>query len=98
MNYLFDAVSRVNSTLSDYVLVILLAGTGIFFTCRTRFVQIRCFAEGWKNLFAKVSKSNDPNKKQLTPFQALATAVAAQVGTGNIVGAYTYLAVPGSVL
>ncbi len=87
MDLLLDIVSKINSTLSDYVLIILLTGTGIFFTCRTRFVQVRCFVEGWKNVFAKnKAKSGDPDK-QLSSFQALATAVAAQVGTGNIVGA-----------
>ena len=87
MQSLLETVSKINSSLSDYVLVILLVGTGIFFTFRTRFVQVRCFAEGWKNIFAKISGSKDEKKEQLSSFQALATAVAAQVGTGNIVGA-----------
>lgn len=83
MDNLLDAVSRINGSLSDYVLIFLLAGTGMFFTFRTRFVQVRCFAEGWKNLFSRLSGGNGG----LSSFQALATAVAAQVGTGNIVGA-----------
>ena len=82
-----QAVSDVNSCLSDYVLTILLAGIGIFFTFRTRFVQIRCFAEGWKNAFGKFSLHGNQQKAGLSSFQALTAAIAAQVGTGNIVGA-----------
>ena len=46
---LLPLISKINSSLSDYVLTILLAGAGIYFTCRTRFIQIRCFKEGVKN-------------------------------------------------
>ena len=80
-------VSDINNYLSDYVLTILLVGIGIFFTFKTRFVQIRCFAEGWKNAFGKFSLHGDQKKAGLSSFQALTAAVAAQVGTGNIVGA-----------
>lgn len=44
-------VSTINGYLSNYVLLFLLVGTGLFFTIRTRFVQIRCFAEGWRRMF-----------------------------------------------
>ncbi len=81
---LLNIVATANSYISTYVLVILLVGVGIFFTFRTRFVQIRCFGEGFKRLFGKGSTTN---RGALSPFQALTTAIAAQVGTGNIVGA-----------
>ena len=87
MESLLKAVSSVNSYLSDYVLITLLAGAGIYFTVRTRFVQVRCFAEGWRKAFGNFSLHGKSNSNGLSPFQALATAVAAQVGTGNIVGA-----------
>ena len=80
-------VSQINSSLSDYVLIILLTGTGIYFTIRTKFIQVRCFGEGWRNIFSKLSRQTSNQKGSLNSFQALATAVAAQVGTGNIVGA-----------
>ena len=51
MDTLQNIVSLVNEYLSDYVLIILLVGAGLFFTIRTRFVQIRCFGEGLKNTF-----------------------------------------------
>lgn len=80
-------VTLINSSLSDYVLLFLLAGIGIFYTIRTGFVQVRCFKEGWKNSFAKFSLHGKNNSSGFSSFQALSTAVAAQVGTGNIVGA-----------
>ncbi|MBQ7404357.1 MAG: sodium:alanine symporter family protein [Lentisphaeria bacterium] len=87
MEMLLDAVSKINSCLSDYILTILLVGVGLFFTIKTRFVQVRCFREGWRNAFRKLSLHGEKNENGLSPYQALATAVAAQVGTGNIVGA-----------
>ena len=80
-------VQTINAYLSDYILIILLVGTGLFFTFKTRFVQVRCFKEGWKAVFGNVKLLGDRQSSGLSSFQALATAVAAQVGTGNIVGA-----------
>ena len=82
-----EVVSTINSYLSNYVLLILLVGTGLFFSIRTRFVQFRCFAEGWRRLFAGFSLRGGKQGGGMSSFQALATAIAAQVGTGNIVGA-----------
>ena len=87
MDFLYKVVSTVNTYLTDYILIFLLVGTGIFFTIRTRFVQVRCFGEGMKSVFGKISLHGKGHGGNLTSFQALATAVAAQVGTGNIVGA-----------
>ena len=87
MEYLLKVVSQINACLSDYVLVFLLVGAGIFFTIRTRFVQVRCFVEGWQRAFGKIRSKAQSSGNAFSPFQALATAVAAQVGTGNIVGA-----------
>ena len=85
-SFLLPIVQTINTYMSDYVLIFLLVGIGLFYTIRTRFVQIRCFGEGMKRVFGGIfSKKN--NKSGLSSFQALATAIAAQVGTGNIVGA-----------
>ena len=81
------AVQTVNAYLSDYILIFLLVGIGIFYTIRTRFVQVRCFGEGMKKVFGNLSFKGGKQKSGLSSFQALATAIAAQVGTGNIVGA-----------
>ncbi len=84
---LFPIVAQINEYLSNYILIALLVGVGVWYTFKTRFVQIRCFYEGIKNTFGKIHIFDKTEKKSMTSFQALATAVAAQVGTGNIVGA-----------
>ena len=91
MQALLDAalkvVKTINMYLSDYILIILLIGLGLFFTVKTKFVQIRCFGEGCRNVFGTLSLNGKSKGKGISSFQAFATAVAAQVGTGNIVGA-----------
>ena len=86
-NFLLDIVKNINTYLSDYILIILLVGTGLFYSIKTRFVQVRCFGEGMKKVFGGLSLRGGKGKSGLSSFQALATAIAAQVGTGNIVGA-----------
>ena len=84
---MLDVVKTINGYLSDYILIILLVGTGVFFSIRTGFVQVRCFGEGCRRFFGSISLKGGRQESGLSSFQALATAVAAQVGTGNIVGA-----------
>ena len=84
---LLPIVNTVNDYMSDYILFFLLVGIGLFYTIRTRFVQVRCFGEGMKKVFGGLSLKGGKQKGGLSSFQALATAIAAQVGTGNIVGA-----------
>ena len=84
---LLPIVQTINAYLSDYVLVVLLLGCGLYFSIRTKFVQVRCFGEGMKNVFGKLSLKGGKQGGGMSSFQALATAIAAQVGTGNIVGA-----------
>ena len=87
MDTLLKIVQTVNLYLSDYILIIMLLGCGIYFTIRTRFVQIRCFGEGMRNVFGNFSLHGGKQERGMSSFQALTTAIAAQVGTGNIVGA-----------
>ena len=84
---LLSLVQTINSYLSDYVLVILLLGVGLWYSIRTGFVQIRYFGYGMKKTFGELSLSGKKHAAGMSSFQALATAIAAQVGTGNIVGA-----------
>ena len=84
---LLQLVQTVNSYLSDYVLVILLIAVGLWYSIRTKFVQIRYFKEGMKNVFGNLTLRGKRHETGMSSFQALATAIAAQVGTGNIVGA-----------
>ena len=83
---LLEIVQTINSYLSDYILVALLIGVGLWYTVRTRFVQIRCFGEGMRKVFGSLSLRGGRHEHGMSSFQALATAIAAQVGTGNIVG------------
>ncbi|MDY4194751.1 MAG: sodium:alanine symporter family protein, partial [Bariatricus sp.] len=73
--------------LSDYILVFLLVAVGLWYTIKTRFVQVRCFGAGLKKIFGDISFKGGAHGGGMSSFQAVATAIAAQVGTGNIVGA-----------
>ena len=84
---LLNIVNTVNTYLSDYILVILLIAVGLWFSIKTRFVQVRCFGEGMGKVFGNLKLFGDKHDSGMSSFQALATAIAAQVGTGNIVGA-----------
>ena len=84
---LLDIVVTINGYLSDYVLLILLIDIGQFYTIRTKFIQVRCFPEAMKRAFGGISFKGGKHEGGISAFQALATAIAAQVGTGNIVGA-----------
>ena len=85
--FLLPKVQLINSYLADYILIILLVGAGLFFTFKTKFVQIRYFGQGMKKVFGGIKLFGGKQSGGLSSFQALATAIAAQVGTGNIVGA-----------
>lgn len=87
MEALLNVVRTVNSYLSDYILIVLLIGVGLMFSFKTKFVQVRCFGEGMRKVFGKINLNGGKQESGLSSFQALATAIAAQVGTGNIVGA-----------
>ena len=84
---LFPIVCKINEYLSNYILVFLLLGIGFWYSIKTRFVQLRCFKEGWNSVFGNLSLRGKKHDSGMSSFQALATAIAAQVGTGNIVGA-----------
>lgn len=84
---LYPIVANINVYLSNYILVFLLIGVGLWYSIKTRFVQVRCFGEGMKKVFGNLSLRGGKQEHGMSSFQALATAIAAQVGTGNIVGA-----------
>ena len=84
---LYPIACKINEYLSNYILVFLLLGIGFWYSIKTRFVQIRCFKEGWNSVFGNLSLNGKKHESGMSSFQALATAIAAQVGTGNIVGA-----------
>ena len=88
--YLMTVVSAVNSFLWDWALLILLLGTGVYFTIRLRFIQVRKFGAAFRLMFRGFSlRGEKAGASGMSSFQSLATAIAAQVGTGNIAGAAT---------
>lgn len=92
MEMIASIVELVNKFLWDYALLILLLGTGIFYTFTLKFIQVRKFGTGMKKMFGDFSLHGKSSENGLSSFQALATAIAAQVGTGNIAGAATAIA------
>ena len=84
---LYPIVVKINEYLSSYILIVLLVAVGLWYTIKTRFVQVRYFGAGMKKVFGSLSLKGGAQKQGMSSFQALATAIAAQVGTGNIIGA-----------
>lgn len=85
-----EIVAKINEFLWGNFLIILLLGTGIYFTFKLNFIQLRKFSEGIKQVTGSVNlKGKSADKNGMSSFQALATAIAAQVGTGNLAGAAT---------
>lgn len=100
MDQLAGVVSKISDVVWNGMLLYLLVGTGLIFTIRTRFVQVRKFGEGWRRLFGNFSlRGTKAGKEGMSSFQALTTAIAAQVGTGNITGCATalYSGGPGAI-
>lgn len=92
METVLSLVTKINDLLWNSVLLVLLCGTGIYFTIRLKFIQVCKLGEGMKLVFGNIHlKDNKKKEGEMSPFQALATAVAAQVGTGNLTGAATAL-------
>ncbi|MFI8415101.1 alanine/glycine:cation symporter family protein [Serratia sp. NPDC078593] len=77
-----DLINFINNILWGSVLIYLLLGTGIYFTLRTRFIQIRHFG----HMFSVLKNSNKSDSAGISSFQALCTTLAARVGTGNLTG------------
>ena len=99
MEFVTKVVECVNTFLWDYALLILLLGAGIIYSFSLKFIQVRKFGAGMKALFGNFSLHGGKGENGLSSFQALTTAIAAQVGTGNIAGAATAIASggPGSI-
>lgn len=81
MDFIGNLLSSISSFLYTYILVILLIGAGLYFTFRTRFVQVRHFKEA-----LKISTEKATDKNSTSSFQALMVSTASRVGTGNVVG------------
>ena len=89
-----EILGKVNDWMYTYLLLFLLVGTGIYFTIRTRCVQLRFLKESFRVLKEKGQEEN--GKKQVSSFQALMISTASRVGTGNIAGIATAIAAGGA--
>ena len=69
MEAVLQVVQRINFYLSDYILVFLLIGTGLYFSVRTRFVQVRCFGEGMRSVFGEFNMRAVGRRGGCPPFR-----------------------------
>lgn len=95
METLQHIINAVNDVLWTYVLIAMLLGCAVYFTWRTRFVQFRNLREMVRLLTEGTPKSSD-GRRQVSSFQAFAVSIASRVGTGNLAGVATAIAVGGA--
>jgi AGCS family alanine or glycine:cation symporter len=85
-----EAIKQINSAINGFVwgpiMLALLVGTGVYISVVTGFKQFTKFGYMWKNTFGKIFQKTEAGKGEITPFQAVSTALASTVGTGNIAG------------
>jgi len=96
---LSEIITKVDDFAWGPWLLVLLVGTGIYLSIRVGFIQFGRFGYAMKNTLGKIFKKQDAGEGEITPFQAVTTALAATVGTGNIAGVTGAIAVggPGAV-
>lgn len=98
-----ERLMEINGIINEFVwgppMLFLLVGTGVYLTLRTKFFSITKMGYILKNTFLKMFKKSHAGEGEVTPFQAVATALAATVGTGNIAGVATaiFIGGPGAV-
>ena len=98
MDILNSWIGAINDILWSYILIIMLLGCALWFTLKTRFVQFRMIKEMIKLLADSTEKTKN-GEKHISSFQAFAVSLASRVGTGNLAGVATAIAVggPGAV-
>ncbi|NIR58469.1 MAG: sodium:alanine symporter family protein [Gammaproteobacteria bacterium] len=100
MEQLNELLQTISGYLWTPVMLILLLGTGLYLTIGLRVMPVRRLGYGFRMLFAGRDPAVQKGEGEITPFQALMTALSATIGTGNIAGVATaiYLGGPGAVL
>lgn len=100
---MLEVISKINGSVNNFIwgipAMICIVGVGIFLTVRTRFIQVRKFSSAMKNTIGKIFDRKTAREGTMSPFQAVCTALAGTVGTGNIAGVAGALALggPGAV-
>ncbi len=99
MEFFMELNSKINSIVWGPPFLVLIVGTGVLYTFRTNFMSITKMGYVMKNTLLKMFDKSTVGEGEVTPFQALATALAATIGTGNIAGVATAIALggPGAV-
>ena len=96
-------IEQLNQVVNDFIwgvpAMICIIGVGLYLSLRTRFLQIRRFPYAMKCTLGRIFKKEEASDGAITPFQAVCTALAATVGTGNIAGVAGAIAIggPGAV-
>ena len=98
--YWFNEFNNFTAYISDIVwgwwTIFLLCGVGLLLTLKTRFIQVTRFSTSWKLLFGAAFKKERSDKEgDISPFQALTTALSATIGNGNVAGVATAIAIGG---
>ena len=100
---MLEIITNINKLLNDFIwgvpAMVCIIGVGLYLALRTRFIQIRQFGYSMKNTIGRILEKQDAASGAITPFQAVCTALAATVGTGNIAGVAGAIAIggPGAV-
>ena len=100
---MIETIERINGIINDFVwgvpAMICIIGVGLVLSFRTRFIQFRKFGYALKNTIGKIFQKQEAKEGAITPFQAVCTALAATIGTGNIAGVAGAIAIggPGAV-
>ncbi len=96
MEQFASLIGSINNVLWSYILIVMLLGCALYFSFKTKFVQFRMFGETFRLLAKSNSTSdNDSNKNQVSSFQAFMVSIASHVGTGNLAGVATAIAIGG---
>ena len=100
---MLETIEKINSAVNNFIwgvpAMICIIGVGLYLSIRTNFLQIRKFPYAIKTTIGRMFKKKEASDGSITPFQAVCTALAATVGTGNIAGVAGAIAIggPGAV-
>ena len=100
---MLSTIESINQVVNDFIwgvpAMVCIIGVGFYLSCRTGFLQIRKFPYAIQTTIGRMFRKRNASDGALTPFQAVCTALAATVGTGNIAGVAGAIAIggPGAV-
>ena len=97
---MLQTIENVNAVVNNFVwgvpAMVCIIGVGLVLSARTGFIQFRKFGYALKNSIGRIFTKSEAKEGSITPFQAVCTALAATVGTGNIAGVAGAIAIGGA--